>query len=390
MTVMTTMTAMTVMTARRTLCHERRGVALFLVLVALTLLGALLAATATAVLHAQRSTRRAGAVAAASAAAEGARATAIAELPTRLAPDMAVGDTVAWDAASWNGAATRLSVTRLSGSVLRVESTATVPSGGGAEVRPAARWTTAALWSVQPAVVAIRAALTAGAPVIPGPGAGTHLRLDGRDTILAGWHCSAVDSASVPALATGAPVSFPPASLVGAVLTDPDAALPARYELTWPVPDTLRIAPAIIFASDLTSPPIAPRDAGVCLAGTAEPTNWGDPYRPSPCAGWLPLVRVRGNLDRPAGRGQGVLLVDGDLTLGGNFEFHGVVVVLGRLRATGVGNRVVGAVLALGDPARPHELDALELRYSSCAVRSALLAAGVLRPVSPRGYGRWW
>lgn len=378
------------MTARQPSRHDRRGVALLIVIAALTLLGALMAATATAVLHAQRSSRRAGAVAATHAAAEAARATAIGELPARLAPDMAIGDTMAWNAAIWNGAATRLSVTRLAMDILRVESTATMPSMGTAGAAWAAMSTTSALWAVQPAVLPVRAALTAGAPVIPGPGAAAQLRLDGRDTLLAGWRCSAVDSASVAAIATGAPVTLPPASLVGAVLTDLDAALLARYELSWPVPDTLRIAPAIIFASDLTSPPIAPRDAGVCLAGTAEPTNWGDPYRPSPCAGWLPLVRVRGNLDRPAGRGQGMLLVDGDLTLGGNFEFHGVVVVLGRLRATGVGNRVVGAILAAGDPARPHELDALELRYSSCAVRSALLAAGVLRPVSPRGYGRWW
>ena len=376
--------------ARRTLAPDRRGVALFLVMAALVLLGALLAAVASAVLHAQRSTRRASATTATFAAAEGARATAMTELPSRLPPYMSVGDVASWSSAPWNGAETDISVARIAERLLRVEATATLPAPGDSGGRPAARVTTAALWALQPPALRIDAALTSAAPIIAGPDADSELRLDGRDTLVAGWRCSPADTASVPALATAAAVSLPTVSLEGAVLTDPGLSVATRYELSWSVPDTLRIAPPIVFAGDLTSVPIAPRAGTVCAAGTAEPTNWGDPRRPSPCEGWLPLVHVRGNLDRPTGRGQGVLLVDGDLTLGGDFEFHGVMVVRGRVVATGGGNRVIGAMLARGDAARPHELDALELRYSSCVTNAALLAAGVLRPVSPRGWGRWW
>lgn len=306
----------------------------------------------------------------------------------RVPPDLEVGAAVAWDAAAMDGAGSRVVVTRLTERVLRVETGAEI--AGGTASRPAARSSTAALWAVQPARLDVRAALTSGAPISPGADAATSLRLDGRDTLPVGWRCSAADSASVAALATASPVVLPPASLAGGTLTDVGAALPSRYELEWPPSDSLRLSGPIVFGGDLHAPPVAPRDAGHCLAGPEEPLNWGDSRRPSPCAGWLPLVRVRGNLDRPTGRGQGVLLVDGDLTLAGGFEFGGVIVVRGRLVATGAGNRVVGAILALGSGARPHELDALTVRYSSCVVRSALAASGVLRPVSPRGWASWW
>jgi hypothetical protein len=260
--------------------------------------------------------------------------------------------------------------------------------------RPARR-ATAALWVVEPASLTVAAALTAGAPIVAGPAAASDVRLDGRDTLVAGWGCTAADSASLPALATDAPVTLPAASLEGGTAVDSGAPLAGRYLLSWPAPDTLRWARPLVFAGDLTAPPAAPRLDGVggCRTGTAEPTNWGDPDRPSPCAGWLPLVHVRGNLDGPVGRGQGVLVVDGDLTLRGGFDYRGVVVVGGVLRAGGAGNHVVGAMLARGDGGGgggAHELDALALRYSSCVVRSVLAAAGVLRPAPTRGWAEWW
>ena len=44
--------------------------------------------------------------------------------------------------------------------------------------------------------------------------------------------------------------------------------------------------------------------------------------------------------------GQGVLLVDGDLDLRGDFAFYGIIIVQGRMRTQGQGNRVYGGVLA--------------------------------------------
>lgn len=369
--------------------RARPGAALLIVLGALALLGALSVAGLGAVLHAQRAERRSSVVASAFAAAEGARATAMQEWPDRVPPDMAVGSSVEWSAGSWNGAATTVTVTRLAPLVVRVEGHSTAP--GPANGRPVRR-STAALWIVQPPSLEIRAALTAGAAIVPGAAAATALRLDGRDSLVAGWNCSSADSASLPALATDLAVTLPPSLLEGGWVVDSGASRADRYLLAWPAPDTLRWAPPLIFAGDLTAPPTEPHldGSGQCRTGSVEPTNWGDPHRPSPCAGWLPVVQVRGHLDGPVGRGQGVLLVDGDLTLRGNFQFDGIIIVGGSLRTSGVGNRVTGAVLARGVGDGSHELGALRLRYSSCVVRTALAAAGALRPAPLRSWAEWW
>ncbi len=369
--------------------RDRTGAALLIVLGALALLSALSVAGLGAVLHAQRAGRRSSVVASAFAAAEGARATAMKEWADRVPPDLAVGSSVQWSTGSWNGAETTVSVTRLAPLVVRVEGHSTAP--GPANER-AARRSTAALWIVQPPLLEVRAALTVGAAIVPGAAAATELTLDGRDSLVAGWNCSPSDSASLPALATDAAVTLAPSSLVGGWVADSGASRADRYLLAWPTSDTLRWAPPLIFAGDLTGPPTEPHldGSGHCRTGSVEPTNWGDPQRPSPCADWLPAVQVRGHLDGPVGRGQGVLLVDGDLTLRGNFQFDGVIIVGGRLRASGADNRVTGAILARGNGVGSHELNALRLRYSSCVVRGVLAAAGVLSTVSVRGWAEWW
>ena len=69
---------------------------------------------------------------------------------------------------------------------------------------------------------------------------------------------------------------------------------------------------------------------GECVAG--EPWNWGDPDRPyRPCGGYLPVRRALGDLLVEGGVGQGILLVDGDLTLAGGARYYGLILATGRL-----------------------------------------------------------
>lgn len=111
--------------------------------------------------------------------------------------------------------------------------------------------------------------------------------------------------------------------------------------------------------------------------------NWGDPSGGGPCGDYRPIVHAMGDLHIEDGRGQGVLLVDGDLFVGGDVEFHGLVVVVGTLNTTGPGNRFVGRVLVQG----AGEAGSTTLhgdptfRYSGCAVRRALDASLRLRPL---------
>jgi hypothetical protein len=93
---------------------------------------------------------------------------------------------------------------------------------------------------------------------------------------------------------------------------------------------------------------------GTCLKSST--MNWGDPVRHTPaaaCESYLPIIHMTGNTSLSNGTGQGILLVDGDLTKAGNFTFTGVVIARGTVRSSGSGNGVTGVVMAasvdLGD-----------------------------------------
>jgi hypothetical protein len=86
------------------------------------------------------------------------------------------------------------------------------------------------------------------------------------------------------------------------------------------------------------------------------------------------------------GRGQGILLADGDLVLTDGFEWSGLILVKGSFSITGAGATVRGAVVAQnGGPSPGNVLgDNATIAYSSCAVGRALDAAAALRPVALR------
>jgi hypothetical protein len=149
--------------------------------------------------------------------------------------------------------------------------------------------------------------------------------------------------------------------------------------------------------------------SGVALAGVqplvdgagrcdlAAPLNLGEPYRPpgasavAACVGYAPVGHGTGPRTTFAigARGQGVLLIDGDLEIQGNFEWSGVIVVRGSLLVSGTGNRIYGAVLVEAGPLGAGSIDGdLELWYSECAVRQALTGAATIRPLRARSWAQ--
>ena len=115
---------------------------------------------------------------------------------------------------------------------------------------------------------------------------------------------------------------------------------------------------------------------GVCQAN-AIPANWGEPNHTSPagaCDTYFPIIHVLGDLKVTTGRGQGILLVDGDFTVAGNFAFDGAVIARGGLKMTGTGNKITGAVMAASVSVDDNVSLAgnTSLLYSSCALQAAL------------------
>ena len=94
-----------------------------------------------------------------------------------------------------------------------------------------------------------------------------------------------------------------------------------------------------------------------------------------------------GNLKLTGDVGQGMLLIEGDLVVSGNFRFYGVVIVRGRLSTLGAGGTFTGAVMAqnvsLGDN---KILGSATVQYSSCANNNALKGASVAHRLLSPGF----
>ena len=63
-------------------------------------------------------------------------------------------------------------------------------------------------------------------------------------------------------------------------------------------------------------------------------SNWGDPLNKlSPCFNYFPIIYHQGDLSISGnGYGQGILLVEGNLTVQGRIDFYGPVIVHWRRR----------------------------------------------------------
>jgi hypothetical protein len=124
----------------------------------------------------------------------------------------------------------------------------------------------------------------------------------------------------------------------------------------------------------------------ICDRNAADPDNWGEPYPLTragvvpACRNYYPIIHSAGNMDLATGRGQGILIVEGDLTIDGNFEFAGVVIVTGKfiMKGTSGGGgegKIDGTVIVHGEGsvATANETSGnARIQWDSCAVQDAL------------------
>ena len=133
---------------------------------------------------------------------------------------------------------------------------------------------------------------------------------------------------------------------------------------------------------------------------TADQNNWGEPLRAdqtpysayvSQCAHYSPIVYINGNAQLNANnRGQGILLVDGDLSVAGGFMWVGLVIATGQVK-TGNGNSsITGALMsqnaAIGDTTSLSGTP--DIAYSRCALDWVLNNSAVARPLAMRSWGQ--
>lgn len=119
---------------------------------------------------------------------------------------------------------------------------------------------------------------------------------------------------------------------------------------------------------------------GAC--NTSDPKNWGDVNRASPagpCENYFPIIHAKGPglLELKNGKGQGLLLVDGNLKLTGLFEFYGPIIVKGNFSTDATGNKVFGGVMAMNEGCVTSPCNSISgnahIQYSRCALLSTLM-----------------
>lgn len=128
---------------------------------------------------------------------------------------------------------------------------------------------------------------------------------------------------------------------------------------------------------------------GNVICDTSIQSNWGDTTTASPCADWYPIIYGEGDLtingSGSGAVGQGILIVEGDLTIDGNVEFHGIVITMGNLYYAGNGGHVEGSIIVMGSSSSTNA-GSSELAYNSCAVEDAFNGALRSRPLEARSW----
>jgi hypothetical protein len=243
--------------------------------------------------------------------------------------------------------------------------------------------------------------------------------VNGNDVSPTGWAECAPAAAPKPSISNDAPASevttsgtcgsIPSMStcFTGSgpkIATDATAGDPETYngfgEYDWADLTGMADAAHTVFATgaSVTSPaPIMDQvmptaGGGTCstadtrtatASGIVYGSNWGEPLRSGgsfvpACQNYYPVIWIRGTTawSRLAGgttRGQGILLVEGNLEIAGFFQFYGLIITKGTLRVVGGstgGPKIIGAVMTGGGPNT--YAGAASVQYSSCAVASAL------------------
>jgi hypothetical protein len=124
----------------------------------------------------------------------------------------------------------------------------------------------------------------------------------------------------------------------------------------------------------------------------ADRMNWGDPLNPaSACGTYFPIVYISGSMTvQSASMGQGVLLVEKDIDVRGDFLWHGIIIAQGAFETQGSGNRVLGGVLASNvvlDDERT--VGGSVVQQSNCAAMRAILFNDALSRARPLGQRGW-
>ena len=204
----------------------------------------------------------------------------------------------------------------------------------------------------------------------------------GANTMPPGWvgcDATAANKAGIVATPTATVEINNPTRVTGdpQVLRDPLAADSMTYirygDETW---NSLAAQADIILPANSNPAQIEPAALGGRCARSA--TNWGEPFRGvgsvAECYNYFPIIYASGDLALNDGRGQGILLVEGDVQINGNFTWNGLIVARDDFQKGNGNATIIGAVMArdanIFDPTVVNGNTTYS--YSECALDRAL------------------
>jgi hypothetical protein len=396
--------------------RDERGIALALVLLALVLMGAVVSGSFLAV----RLDKSSATTTTYAADAQGAAEAGLAEVYATWDPTVQSVMPI-WDGTTATEIGTPLhnlgtntyrrfadTVRRINNELFLVRSYGERRDGGGNTL---AKLGVMQLFRVIKPTIGVNAAVTTMDPLKLN---GNAFLISGINTIPAQWgagECPAVDAGNSDDVVGIRSASSSGVSLqdldnvygfpVPAVENDPsitDANFQNFLDYTYA---TLSAQPGVkILPNDTPYNGVAPTidySTSPSSCGKSDLLNLGEPYRNPPtggavtqCYGYFPVVHGTGSsLQFAAGnRGQGTMLVDGDLQLAGGFEWDGLIIVKGAIKVNGMGNKLTGAVFAQGvDILSAGSIDGnVEIKYSQCAVTKAIGGATLATPLGQRSW----
>lgn len=280
-------------------------------------------------------------------------------------------------------------ITKLTGNTFWVVSEGRAALGSGA--MESGRSTNAYVRLAYPSIDPKGAITTAGDVETQG-----NFGVTGNDTDPSGWGgmCAGIAGGNVAAfrVAPSADVDIhKPEKVIGGVSRDPAAADSNTYvrygSETWE---------SLVAGADIVIPASAGSNYNSGVKPTLDDgkcenvsTNWGEPFRPgvTQCHNRFPIIYSAGDLHlKSNGRGQGILLVNGNLTLNGNFDFYGIVIVRDNIKKGNGTATIHGAVYARDAVIGGNNWFSgnQNIYYSRCAVENALRGSAILVPVKER------
>lgn len=372
--------------------QNREGMALAMAMFAIVVIGALIAGAFFASTQDFRVGRNSLVAQRAFSAAEYGLNKTMAEWDTKDNLGIATGGDKTMNYAFADGGAATVRITRVNDYTYWIVSEGNAGLNTPVETH---RRTSSVLRLAYPAVKVGGALTLAGGGSIKGS-----TQILGNNKNPTGWDCANYPGRDTTAVAyaPGQTVTIQKASnAIGfpQSYADPNAGNDGTYikygDESW---TTLTQQADVVLTGDMDPSPV-----GTATTCTKSQSNWGEPLRAPDgnavlgCTSYFPIVWAQTSLHLNQGRGQGILLVDGDFQVNGNFEWAGLIIVKDDFDKGNGNPNVTGAVMArnanLTDGGSLFQGNST-FQYSKCALESALRGSARLVPAKQRGWAELW